>query len=117
MVLNVSIKWNDTVLKCKKNTKNIDPQVSSTSNNRTMILSKCAICKRKKSLFIMFANLECLIETFKLSFKCIENMHDIYKRKDCTKKFYESLRERAMEIINLRKKKMTFLTKEQEESY
>ena len=33
-------------LKCKKNTENINPQVSSTSNGRVMILSKCAICNR-----------------------------------------------------------------------
>ena len=36
-------------LKCKKNTKSIDPKVSSTSNGRTMILSKYAICGSKKS--------------------------------------------------------------------
>ena len=36
-------------LKCKKHTKNIDPQVSSTSNGKLMILSKCAICGGKKS--------------------------------------------------------------------
>ena len=39
-------------LKCKKHTKNIDPQVSSTSNGKFMILSKCAICSSKKSKFI-----------------------------------------------------------------
>ena len=39
-------------LKCKKHTKNIDPQVSSTSNGKFMILSKCAICGSKKSKFI-----------------------------------------------------------------
>ena len=39
-------------LKCKKNTENIDPNVSATSNGRTMILSKCAICGSKKSKFI-----------------------------------------------------------------
>ena len=39
-------------LKFKKNTKNIDPQVSSASNGRTMILSRCAICGSKKSRFI-----------------------------------------------------------------
>ena len=39
-------------LKCKKHTKNIDPQVSSTSNGMFMILSKCAICGSKKSKFI-----------------------------------------------------------------
>ena len=39
-------------LKCRKYTENIDPQVSSTSSGRTMILSKCAICNSKKSIFI-----------------------------------------------------------------
>ena len=39
-------------LKCKKNTENIDPEVSSTSNGRVMILSNCAICVSKKSRFI-----------------------------------------------------------------
>ena len=39
-------------LKCKKYTKNINPQVSSTSNDKLMILSKCAKCGSKKSKFI-----------------------------------------------------------------
>ena len=39
-------------LKCKKITKNIDPKISSTSNGKSMILSKCAICGSKKSRFI-----------------------------------------------------------------
>ena len=39
-------------LKCKKHTKSINPQVSSTSNGKMMILSKCAICGSKKSKFI-----------------------------------------------------------------
>ena len=39
-------------LKCKKNTKNINPKISSTSNGKSMILSKCAICGSKKSRFI-----------------------------------------------------------------
>ena len=39
-------------LKCKKNTKNVNAQVSSTSNGRVMILSKCTICGSKKSKFI-----------------------------------------------------------------
>ena len=38
-------------LKCKKNTKNIDPKISSTSNGKAMI-SKCAICGSKTSRFI-----------------------------------------------------------------
>ena len=39
-------------LKCKKNTESIDPKVSVTSNGKTMILSKCAICGSKTSKFI-----------------------------------------------------------------
>ena len=39
-------------LKCKKNTENIDPKISSTSNGKEIILSKCAICGSKKSRFI-----------------------------------------------------------------
>ena len=38
-------------LKCKKYTKNTNPQVSSTSNGKLMILSKCAISGSKKSKF------------------------------------------------------------------
>ena len=39
-------------LKCKKNIRNIHPKLSSSSNGRAMILSKCAICGRKKPRFI-----------------------------------------------------------------
>ena len=39
-------------LKCKKHTENINPEISSTSNGRSMILSKCEICGSKKSRFI-----------------------------------------------------------------
>ena len=35
-----------------KNTESVNPSVSATSNGRTMILSKCAICGSKKSRFI-----------------------------------------------------------------
>ena len=41
-------------LKCRKNTENINPRVSKTSNGRAMVLSKCAICDGKKSRFIKF---------------------------------------------------------------
>ena len=36
----------------EKNTENIDSRVSKTSNGRTIVLSKCAICDAKKSRFI-----------------------------------------------------------------
>ena len=39
-------------LRCRKNTENINPRVSKTSNGRTMVLSKCAICDSQKSRFI-----------------------------------------------------------------
>ena len=51
------------------------------------------------------------------SFKSIENKHDVYRGKDCTKAFCESLKEHAMEIINFKKKKIKLLTKEQQISY
>ena len=52
-----------------------------------------------------------------LSFKSIENKYDVYRGKDCMKKFCQSLREHTMEIINLKKKTMRLLIKEQLESY
>ena len=36
----------------QKNTEKIDPEISSSSNGRAMILSKCAMCGSKKSKFI-----------------------------------------------------------------
>ena len=39
-------------LKCRKDTENINPRVSNTSNGKTMLLSKCAKCGSKKSKFI-----------------------------------------------------------------
>ena len=43
---------NTYCLSCKKNTKNIDPKVIKTKNNRKMILSRCSICNNKNSTFI-----------------------------------------------------------------
>ena len=39
-------------LKRRKDTENINAKVSKTSNNRIMVISKCAICGSKKSRFI-----------------------------------------------------------------
>ena len=39
-------------LSCKKDTKNIDPKVIKTKNNKRVIISRCSICKNKKSIFI-----------------------------------------------------------------
>ena len=39
-------------LKYRKDTENINPKISKTSNGRTMVLSNCAICNSKKWRFI-----------------------------------------------------------------
>ena len=99
--------------------------------------------KFDKAPFIIYADLECIIEkidgsknnpesssTTKISqnfpwgflmsttssFRSMENKHDVYICKDCIKKFCESLREHAMKIINFKKKKMKLIRKEQQES-
>ena len=100
--------------------------------------------KSDKAPFIIYADLECIIEktdgcknnpenwsttkvsknipsTFsmstKSSFRSLENKHDEYRSKDCMKKFCEFLKQNAMKIINFKKNKMKLLTKEQDESY
>ena len=45
-------KMKSCCLKCKIDTLNIDPKVSSSSNGRIMILYMCTICSSKKSRFI-----------------------------------------------------------------
>ena len=46
---------------CKKDTKNIDPRIVKTKNNRKMMLSRCSICNNKKSLHLFHKDLVCLI--------------------------------------------------------
>ena len=48
----MSIKTKSYCFNCRKNTENINPRVSKTSNGRTMVLSKCEICGSKKWRFI-----------------------------------------------------------------
>ena len=48
-------------LKCRKDTENINPKISKTSNGRTMVLSSCAICGSKKSRFIKNQELKGLL--------------------------------------------------------
>ena len=43
---------NTYFLSCKKDTKNVNPKVMQTQNNRKMMLSRCFICNNKKSAFI-----------------------------------------------------------------
>ena len=104
----------------------------------TKILEFNQYQKSDKAPFIIYADLECIIEridgcknnsenssTTKVSnhipsdfststissFRRIENKHDVYRGKDCMKKFDESLRGHAMKIINFKKKEMKLLTK------
>ena len=100
--------------------------------------------KSDKVPFIIYADLECMIDrtdgcknnpenssTTKVSkhipsgfsmstissFRSIENKLDLYRSKDCMNMFCESLREHSMKIISFKKKKMKLLTKKQQESY
>ena len=57
-------------LKCRKDTENINPKVSNTSNGRTMILSKCAICGSKKSRFIKNQEAEGLLSNLDIRTFC-----------------------------------------------
>ena len=50
-------------LKRRKNTENVNPTVSKTSNGKTMLSSKCAINERKKSRFIKNQEAKGLLST------------------------------------------------------
>ena len=39
-------------LSCKQDTRNIDPSIVKTKNNKRVLSSKCSICNNKKSAFI-----------------------------------------------------------------
>ena len=39
-------------LSCKKDTRNIDPKIIKTKNNKRVIISRCFICNNKKSTFM-----------------------------------------------------------------
>ena len=109
------------------------------SSKNTKILHFNQYQKSDKATFIIYADFECIIEkidgcknnpenssttkvrehipsSFSMStissFKSIENKHDMYRGKDCMKKFCEFLMEHAMKIINFKKKKMRLITKE-----
>ena len=56
-------KMESYCLQCRKDTKNIDPEVSSTSNGKAMILSKCSMCDSKNSRFIKNQEAKGLLST------------------------------------------------------
>ena len=76
-------------------------------SNDTKILEFNQYQKSDKAPFIISGDPEGIIS----SFTSIENKHDIYRGKDCMKKFCEFLREHTMKIINFIKKKMKLLTR------
>ena len=45
-------KMKSFCLKCRKDTENMNPKVSSTRDGKAKILSKCATCGSKKSRLI-----------------------------------------------------------------
>ena len=53
-------------MKCKKDTENINPSVSSTSNGKAMILSKFVIWGSKKSRFIKNQELKGLLSKLRI---------------------------------------------------
>ena len=59
-------KMKSYCLKCRKDTENINPKVSNTSNGKTMISSKCAICGSKKSRFFKNQEAERLLSNLGL---------------------------------------------------
>ena len=52
LITALNCKMKSYCLKCRKDTENKNPKVSSSSNGKVMILSKYAICGSKKSRFI-----------------------------------------------------------------
>ena len=56
-----NINMKSYCLKCRKDTENINPKVLKTSNNRIMVLSKCAICGSKKTRFIKNQEVKALL--------------------------------------------------------
>ena len=96
----------------------------------TKILELNQYQKSGEALFIIYADLECIIKkidgcknnpenlsTTKVrehipsgfsksiisSIRSIENRHDLYRGKDCMKKFYEFLRDDAIKTIDFKK--------------
>ena len=47
-------------LSCKEDTKNIDPRIVKTKNNKRVMLSKCSICNNK-NLYLFHKDLVCVI--------------------------------------------------------
>ena len=95
----------------------------SEKNN---ILELNQYMKSDKMPYLIYADIESLINEhipcgYSMStiwaFDHIENKHTSYRRKDCMKKFCESLREHAKNITDFEKKQILPLTNEELESH
>ena len=53
-------------LKCRKNTENINPRVSKTSNDKAIILSKYSKCGSEKSRYIKKQEVREIMSNFKI---------------------------------------------------
>ena len=127
-----SIVTEKTLESHKKEYENKDFSNVIMPYEQTKVLQFNQYQKSDETPIIFYADLECIIEKidecknnpenssatnvgkhipsgFSIStissFKSIENKHHVYRGKDCTKKFCESLRKPAMKIINFKKKK------------
>ena len=73
------------------------------------IIEKTGECKTNPQNSFTSTVSEHILSGFSMStissFRSIENKHDVYRGRDCMKKFCEVLREHAKKIINLKEKK------------
>ena len=64
--MQATYKMKSCCLKCRKDTKNINPRVSNTSDDEAVLLSKCATCQSKKSSFFKNQEAKGLLSNFGL---------------------------------------------------
>ena len=53
-------------VKCRKDTKNIDPKMVRTKNNRLIMQSKCYVFGIKKSRFVKEQEAKCLLSNLRI---------------------------------------------------
>ena len=59
-------------LKCRKDRENVNSKVIKTKNSRPMLLSKCAVCGRKKSRFMKEQEAKGLLSNLRLKTSLIK---------------------------------------------
>ena len=53
-------------MKCREDTKNIDPKMVRTKNNRLIMQAKCPVCGIKKSRFVKEQEAKGLLSTLRI---------------------------------------------------